>query len=123
MAGQRMRVSADFDMAAFERGLENAVQKMVVDSEEDLLKAAVRIRNAATRYTPVDTGRLKAGWQATPQRDERGFYAQVSNDAEYAAEVEVGTDRTQAQPMIRPAIAEVLGIQGVGVKVTPNWEA
>ena len=123
MAGQSRRTRVDVDSRAFQRGLEKALAKFEISCEEQLLPTGHRLRNAAVKYTPVDTGVLRSGWNVEAGRDSKGAYVEVSNHVEYAADVELGGDPdgpradVPPQPMIRPALAEVVGVQGVGYDV------
>ena len=54
----------------------------------------------ASDYCPVDTGRLRAS--ITHDRDDDTMY--LGTNVEYAPYVEMGTERMQAQPFLRPAI-------------------
>lgn len=56
----------------------------------------------AKRKCPVDTGNLRNS--ITHVTDRRSAY--VGTNVEYAAYVELGTSRTQAQPYLRPAATE-----------------
>jgi hypothetical protein len=65
---------------------------------------STRIAQDARQRSPVDTGRLAAGWQVRKNEGEYG-YRLVFNDVEYAPYVEFGTPGHPAQPMIGPATA------------------
>ena len=125
--GKRMGVVVDLDDRAFLADYARALKALRVATEQDCERLAYAIRNAATRYTPVDTGRLKSGWTVVTGTDEIGWFVAVINNVEYAAEVELGHETASGtfatpQPMIRPALAEALGIQGVGIRITPKWQ-
>ena len=75
--------------------------RRVVD--RDIGDIADRVCQDAASRTPVETGRLKAGW-----RVERGMYDAVRlvvNDVPYARFVEYGTVNMAAEPMLGPAVA------------------
>lgn len=55
----------------------------------------------AKRLCPVDTGRLRNSISHTV----RGSTAYIGTNVEYAAYVEMGTERTSPQPYLKPAVA------------------
>lgn len=118
--GARRVVTVDVSSRAFERALREHLQDLVVKTEDEAYKITLRIRNRAVQFAPVDTGFLKGEWYARRGRDREGPFFEVGNTAEYAAEVDVGTDKMPPAPMIKPAIAEVLGITGISVRIEPK---
>lgn len=109
MAGQKARpdASVDFNTDAWVRGLQAAVREVRLRTDGDLLRLALSIQNAARRYSPVDTGRLRSSIQASAlKRDRRGSYVEVGTNVEYAPYVEFGTIRQAPQPFLRPAFLE-----------------
>lgn len=58
----------------------------------------------AKRRCPVDTGNLRNSITHAVESAEDAVY--VGTNVEYAAYVELGTSRTQAQPYLRPAATE-----------------
>lgn len=83
--------------------------------EAELLKYGQRIgaqiERRAKRLAPVDTGRLRASITNTVEQDGDGVLVTVYSDVEYAPYLETGTRRQQAQPYLRPALAQVMGEQ------------
>lgn len=77
----------------------------------DLARRAVRVEsqakvNASGRPGPnVDTGRLRSSIRWFLGADAQGLFAAVGSDVEYAAYVELGTDRAPPYPYLRPALA------------------
>ena len=65
---------------------------------------AGRVCEAVRERTPVQTGRLQAGWKVV-RTGEQGERA-VENDVPYARFVEYGTVNMAAEPMIGPVLAE-----------------
>ncbi len=64
---------------------------------------AERMLSEVQALTPVDTGRLRAGWKITP-----GEYLAVrliGNDVPYVWMVEFGTKNRPATPMLGPVLA------------------
>jgi HK97 gp10 family phage protein len=70
----------------------------------DLARRAVRVRTAAVRRAPVDTGRLRSSIAHELGKDSRGFVARIGTNVEYAPHVELGTSLMRAQPYLRPAL-------------------
>jgi HK97 gp10 family phage protein len=72
----------------------------------DLRKRAHRVRRAALRYAPVDTGRLRSSIEV---REGRAFGGElemiVGTDVEYALYQELGTRDMPAHPYLRPALS------------------
>lgn len=121
-SGRRRGVTVDIDAAAFQRSVRKAAAEFEVETHEEVGALANEIRNRATRYTAVDTGRAKAGWQATEGRDGEGLFWAVGNGVDYVPDLEFGTSKMRPQPMLRPAIAEAVGVQGVGVEIPTAYE-
>jgi len=77
----------------------------------DLARRAIRVEsqaklNASGRPGPnVRTGRLRSSITWNLGRDEQGVYADVGSNVEYAAYVELGTDRAPPYPYLRPALS------------------
>lgn len=110
-------VTVDVNSADFIKGLEKAAEAYVATSHEGLGRDTHRVRNKAAAYARVDLGDMKSGWQVVEGRDAFGPYWEVKNHVGHTAENEFGTEHMSPNPQLRPAIAEVLGIQGVGAKI------
>lgn len=67
----------------------------------ECLDIAEEIADEAARLAPVETGELRAGYQAVP--DGEGG-ASVVNPVPYLQYVEFGTSEMHAEPHLRPAI-------------------
>lgn len=82
----------------------------------DLALRAIRVESAAklnaSHSRPsvpgsgpaVRTGRLRASISWRVDVDARGAYADIGSAVEYAAFVEIGTDRMAPRPYLRPAL-------------------
>lgn len=82
----------------------------------DLARRAIRVETQAkinASHTPpsvpgsgpaVRTGRLRASITWALGFDSEGQYVDVGSNVEYAAYVELGTDRMGARPYLRPAL-------------------
>lgn len=58
---------------------------------KDLERRALTIERAAKTLAPVDTGRLRASITHAVNKDDKGLYADVGTNVEYAAAVEART--------------------------------
>lgn len=67
-----------------------------------LTETAINIHRKATKFAPVDTGRLHTSikWEVL----KGGRTAIISTNVEYAAYVEFGTKKMRKQPYMRPAL-------------------
>jgi hypothetical protein len=75
---------------------------------ELLVGIAVRVESKAKMLCPVDTGRLRSSISHTVGRDDRGLWATVGTNVDYAMAVEYGTFRQRAQPYLRPALESIV---------------
>lgn len=103
-AGKRQAASVDLDDDAFRKGLRSAVKGIELKTARDLLRLGLIVQNKGRDLCPVDTGRLRASIQAVEGEDERGPFVDVGTNVEYGPAVEYGTDRSAAQPFMRPAL-------------------
>ena len=67
-------------------------------------KAGVLVEGSAKNIVPVDTGHLRASISGRTEKTNDGAQATVGTNVEYAAYVELGTSRNQAQPYLHPAL-------------------
>lgn len=102
--GRRAANGVDLDAAGFARALRQATDGMVLDSEDALRRVAVRVQNEARKLAPVDTGRLRASITHSIARTANGPVARIRVGVAYGAFVEYGTERSPAQPYLRPAL-------------------
>lgn len=74
--------------------------------EKELDATANKIADNARRFVPIDTGALKASIRVLSfgQKDTRYVTAGGAAGVDYAAFVEFGTSKMEAQPYMRPAI-------------------
>lgn len=108
-AETRRAIGIDMDDRAFLRALRQAADRMQLRSERDLLKLGYTVQNTARQLCPVDTGRLRASISTSGlQRDARGAYIEVGTNVSYAPYVEFGTQRSPAQPYLRPALLHAM---------------
>lgn len=104
------------DPDAFLSSLKQAVEHMVVETEDDLVRVGLRVQASARALCPVDTGRLRSSIVMKRGRDGRGFYVEVGTSVTYAPFVEFGTSKQRAQPFLTPAIAQAAGMIAQEVK-------
>lgn len=69
--------------------------------EQALTAIGLTAESYAKRDCPVDTGRLRNSITHEVRMDEKATY--IGSNVEYAAFVEMGTQRTKARPYLRPA--------------------
>lgn len=94
---------------AWAAALESAYDDLKKDGEEEIRRTADKVVAVAKAKVPRDTGRLADSIEAREGRDAGGLYIDVGpgdlpND--YDVLVEHGTSDTEAQPFMRPALAE-----------------
>lgn len=88
-----------------------------IDSNSELIKQAsaeaiaaaleaigLQAEGYAKLLCPVDTGNLRNSITHTTQDNEKAVY--IGSNVEYAAYVEMGTDRNAPQPYIEPAVTD-----------------
>jgi HK97 gp10 family phage protein len=112
MAGQIQETLLDVNAAEFFIGLDEAIQALEIHTRRQLQQFGVRVANAAKRYCPSASGRLRGSIGAESGMDAEGFYVDVGTDVEYGPFVEFGTRKMRAQPFMRPALAEASGYFG-----------
>lgn len=108
MAGQQRTTTIDVDADAFLAGLRQAVGRLKLDTEADLIRLGQRAVRNMRQLCPVDTGRLRNSLGMTQGRDGKGLFIDVGTNVEYAPPVEYGTSRQAAQPFVRPGLAEAV---------------
>lgn len=96
------------DPSDFNDSVDKHLKNLSEQVYKDVVAAGQEVRNGAVKKTPVDTGNLRAGWQARQKRTTRGGEVTVFNEVPYAGFVEYGTRYQAAKPMLRPSVAEVL---------------
>jgi len=125
-------VNSDDFQASLKKHISGIEDKIL----DEVMKAALEIRNVAASNSPVKTGNLRASWQVRKRREIKGGEVQVLNNAKYWRAVEYGTKPhiiqaktkkvlankkegkvfgktvnhpgTKPKPMIRPALKKVL---------------
>lgn len=90
-----------------DRVFHNMRKRMTEFQDEFAEEFLVRVQ----RRTPVDTGRLRAGWDIGTS----GKTVVVLNDVEYASYVEDGTEHMRGAHMLKVTISER---RAIGDKVT-----
>lgn len=69
--------------------------------EQALTAVGITAESYAKRDCPVDTGRLRNSITHEVRMNENAVY--IGSNVEYAAFVEIGTQRMKARPYLRPA--------------------
>ena len=108
MAGQQRTSSVDVDADGFLQALAKSVRALELRTEADLQRLAQKAARNMRQLAPVDTGRLRNSIGVTSGRDSRGLYVDVGPTVDYAVHVEYGTSRQEAQPFVRPGLAEAV---------------
>lgn len=80
--------------------LREAIAKFPVAVSAAVKKSAFDIQDTAQALAPVDTGYLAGSITSTIEK----FYAEIEPAAEYAAYVEFGTRKMEAQPFMRKSV-------------------
>jgi HK97 gp10 family phage protein len=79
------------------------LMRRMQDAQKTALEAAgIFIEGEAVVRCPVDTGNLRSSLTHRVKGNE----VQVGTNVEYAAHVEMGTEKAKAQPYLRPAVDE-----------------
>lgn len=82
----------------------DVVKAALVEAKKQALEAiGMQAENYTKMNAPVDTGRLRNS--ITHAQEDENTVA-IGTAVEYAAYVELGTQRTAAQPYLRPAIED-----------------
>lgn len=90
-----------------------AVQELLNSEDgpvaQELARIAAQVTNEAKRLCPVDTGRLRSSitWQLA--RDNRGVFARVGTNVEYAPYVHDGVRGRRGRPFLTDALERVRG--------------
>lgn len=87
---------------AFDVQMKRAVAKINADVGLVMQAATHELIEDIRARTPVDTGRLQAGWEVVPLGP---LQAVVANEVEYAEHVEFGTATMAPRAMARTAMA------------------
>lgn len=95
-------------VALHHAALQNLLASPQGDVSRYMLRQGIRVSNAAKRFCPVDTGRLRASIGVSQSFGHEGAVTTVGSNVEYAAYVELGTRYQRAQPYLRPALDEVI---------------
>lgn len=90
---------------------DSVIRRIHNASKRALKGAAIRARNRAKSYTPVDTGRLRDSIKEGSVTEESGgkLAISVGSDVEYALFVEFGTVYMQGHFMLTRAVDQTLG--------------
>lgn len=100
----------DVDDKAFLAGLEARRRDIHIKTEGRLLRVAQEATQKAQARMPVRTGRSRDSVHYEVGRDTRGYYVDFGSDWFVVRFIEYGTSRNPARPVLRPALAEALGI-------------
>lgn len=92
-----------FNQMASDRGVRDELNRRAVNG-------MIRVGLAAERYAkllcPVDTGRLRNSITNIVDDDETVIRVYVGTNVEYGKYVEHGTTKMDAQPLLKPALAD-----------------
>lgn len=108
MAGNQRTPEIVVDDAAFQVGLRQAVSRLKLDTEADLVRLGQRAVRSMRQFCPVDTGRLRNSIGMSQGRDGRGLFVDVGTNVEYGPPVEYGTSTQESQPFVRRGLAEAV---------------
>ena len=81
--------------------LKNISSEITEKVKDEIELTAIEIETDAKQLCPVDTGRLRSSIKALTDRDKMA--ALVGSNVEYAAFVELGTNKQEAHPYLYPA--------------------
>lgn len=93
---------ATSNAAQFRANMKRRAMGLSRDLDRAAKTTAYKIRADAQRTTPVDTGKLRKGWQG-PNPAGKWSY-KVENDVEYAMFVEKGTRKMAGRHMLANAV-------------------
>lgn len=96
----------ELDSEAFMRDLITHVNRLEIETREQLYGVGLAIQNKARQLCPVDTGRLRSSIFMRKGED----FVEIGTNVHYAPHVEFGTSRMRAKPYLRPAIALAAGM-------------
>lgn len=107
----------EFDTAAFERGLTQAVKRYEVDVDGALDDYADDAVDTAKSLAPVETGETVASIRVQAKgRTSTGPFVDVGSTLPKTIHIELGTEDTPPQPFMRPAIAQAAAKFGRGIR-------
>lgn len=87
----------------FDRQMAQAIARINANVETVIDYAAAELVLSIARRTPVDTGRLRAGWHVVDLGPGR---RRIANEVPYAVFVEYGTANMAPRAMARTAMAD-----------------
>ena len=101
--------------------IDNHVEEAIAAKEEAIIKALEMIGQSAEGYAkaicPVDTGNLRNSITHQQEGDDTEV---IGTNVEYAPYVELGTQRSKAQPYLKPAVVDHLDEYGRIIKACFN---
>ncbi|MBO1680171.1 HK97-gp10 family putative phage morphogenesis protein [Bittarella massiliensis (ex Durand et al. 2017)] len=90
--------------------LKSNLPEVQAELERRIANAATRCANEMERHAklrcPVDTGRLRNSVTTAVETEDDTATVYVGSNVEYAPHVELGTSRSEAQPFLKPAVAD-----------------
>lgn len=89
---------------ALRRDFERLANKNRKAAQRLVAKNAIDIQRGTRRGAPVDTGRLRSGYEVDIKPDK--LSAEVGTNIDYAPHVEFGTRHMRAQPHLGPAFED-----------------
>lgn len=96
----------ELDSRAFDASLRAASARLEAKSEANVKAAGEFMKQRAEARTPVQTGRLRGGFELHEDRQVVGLEVALINTVPYAGFVEFGTSHAPAHPFMRPAQQE-----------------
>lgn len=88
--------------------LQNLLASPQGDVSRYMLRQGIRVSNAAKRFCPVDTGRLRASIGVSQSFGSEGAVTRVEATADYAIYVHEGTRYMRGRPFLTEGLDEVL---------------
>lgn len=100
-----MNGSFEIEVHSFLNGLHRAAENILRQSTNALYRTGQDVMNETKRLAPVNTGRLRASYEASQGTDPFGPYVIVGSAVLYAKDQEFGTRYQHGKSHFRPALA------------------
>ena len=120
-----MQIQVTVEMEPLRLRLQHQRQSLAAQGEPLLKRATDELLQRVIALTPVDTGRLRRGWEAARAglmggngaeghvqvtREGPAVVVTATNEVPYAVAVEYGTSRQRGSAMVRRALRESRGL-------------